>query len=119
MWKSLIGALGLASLVGCASVVGDLKGVAYDDALSYVRENHDIRKDYRAKKEAVIDARYQAYLNAAAVALNTQDVGTAEAMWDKAISVLADNYRDLATIEAIRKGIDDFAGFRRAIENAE
>ena len=117
MFRVCIVIVMLGVLAGCAGELADARGVTYGDALSYIRENHQARVDYRAKKEVVIAAQYNAYLTAATLAWSEDEFEKAEAMWDKALALLEENYRDLATIEALRKGIDDFGEFRRQVED--
>lgn len=106
-------------LGGCTMVVGDAQRLAYEDGVRYIEENHQVRRDYRAAKEALVAAMVSHYQRCIAIHLEGNDTGKAEGCFDRGMRLLDDHYRDLATIEALRAGIDDFGEFKSQVEMME
>ncbi len=106
-------------LAGCGGVPAAAVRVTYGDAVRFTDENHQVRRNYRATKETIIAEMVQAYRNCATVAVSEGDFDKAEVCWAQALQLLGANYRDLATIEAVREGLANYGAFKRAIEDAK
>ena len=108
---ALLLAVTFAMLGGC-SAYQDAERIYYQDAVKYVEENHEIRREYRARKEALLSQQFAAYQARAITAWESDDEQQAEAYWEKALALLADHYRELATLEAVRGVIDAAIEFK-------
>ncbi len=114
----------LLALGGCdwAGLAAQGQQLTVDDALRYVEENHQRRRDMRAAMYRAVDARFDFYLDCAEEARHATDDGAearAEECWDKAESTLRRAYPGLATLELLREGTADFGEIRRAAEASD
>jgi hypothetical protein len=102
-------------LAGCAEFASDAKRVTYDDGVKYIDENHEVRRAYRAQKEELLAEILDLYVDCMRGNCDEAQVEAAEGWMQKGLALLAENYRELATIEAMRAGIEDFGEFKRLI----